>query len=311
MSNLSLQTSAYQDLRQTAEWANYLKLIGWNPHVLDGIQVYIRSLPFTSYSLVKVQRPIASVPFAKIDDLAKSSRALFTIIEPYNTCCNTHEFSRFGYVETPLMLTYTATSRLDIQRPIKEVVAGFSSNARRNIKKGERNNLRVEVVRPQSYNATRWGLAFYQLMKETAASKGFYCVSLTETAKKIQALQEISVLLFAYHNDDNEPISAIWLAYSQKIAYYLHAASTYRGYAASANYLLVSEGIRYLQSLGVEVFDFDSIYDYRFPNVNSSWKGFSEFKRKFKGQEILFPMPQIKFYNKALGLLHKYTILPC
>jgi len=75
-------------------------------------------------------------------------------------------------------------------------------------------------------------------------------------------------------------------------AYYYYAFTSKEGRKKFAQYLLVWEAIKLTKKRGCKIFDFEGIYDERFPI--KAWKGFSHFKQSFGGKEIEYPGVFIK-----------------
>jgi len=77
-----------------------------------------------------------------------------------------------------------------------------------------------------------------------------------------------------------------------EISYYWQAFSNNEGRKNFAQYRIVWEGILWAKKQGAKIFDFEGIYDERFPNKN--WKGFTHFKKSFGGYEVEYPGAFIK-----------------
>lgn len=99
---------------------------------------------------------------------------------------------------------------------------------------------------------------------------------------------------------DNIVLAGALILIHDKISYYFHAASTPEGQKLSAPYLVVWEAIKLAKKKDCRVFDFEGIYDERFPI--KSWKGFTHFKKSFGGKEVEYSKTSLKFYNPLLNL---------
>ncbi|HSX49301.1 MAG TPA: peptidoglycan bridge formation glycyltransferase FemA/FemB family protein, partial [Candidatus Saccharimonadales bacterium] len=84
-----------------------------------------------------------------------------------------------------------------------------------------------------------------------------------------------------------KPIAALFILIFDKVAYYMYAASNNEGKKLFAPTLLTWEAILLTKKSGCKIFDFDGIYDERFPL--KSWLGFTKFKKGFGGKEIEYP----------------------
>jgi hypothetical protein len=296
-------------IRQSSYWQHYLRSLGWKTIQVWGICVYIRQIPYTNYSIIKIQEPEGKLPFEEIDEIAHHHRTLFTVIEPHASLANEDEFKDNNYIPCQFSLTPTATICVDLQRSPCELFARFTVNTRRDIRKAIKNRIRVQISKIDTDSLFKTASYMYSLIESTARLKRFVNLSFMEILNKMIALDDISWVLFAFTEACPDPISAIWVAHYQGIVYYLHAGSGRDGYRLCANHLLVFEAMKLSQKLGAHTFDFEGIHDWRFPRNNPSWKGFTYFKRRFNGQEILRPQPRIKFYSKACRWLYKSTSL--
>ena len=68
-----------QDLRQTQEWANYLKLIGWQVEKVPDF-LYVRKIPLLPWSIGKLQRA-KNVDWALVQRARKKYRMIKVITE--------------------------------------------------------------------------------------------------------------------------------------------------------------------------------------------------------------------------------------
>jgi lipid II:glycine glycyltransferase (peptidoglycan interpeptide bridge formation enzyme) len=59
------------------------------------------------------------------------------------------------------------------------------------------------------------------------------------------------------------------------------------GRSTLSQYTLLWNGILWAKKNGYKIFDFEGIFDPRFPDKN--WKGFTHFKRSFGGEEVIYP----------------------
>ena len=71
------------------------------------------------------------------------------------------------------------------------------------------------------------------------------------------------------------------------VGYYWQAFTNKEGRKEQIQYKIVWEGILWAKKRGAKVFDFEGIYDPRFPD--KSWLGFTHFKKSFGGYEVEYP----------------------
>jgi len=70
-------------------------------------------------------------------------------------------------------------------------------------------------------------------------------------------------------------------------ANYYHTWTSKHGRVSGAHYKLVWDSILQAKKEGLMFYDFEGIYDSRWPQ--KKWKGFTEFKKKFGGEVVQFP----------------------
>lgn len=293
------------DPRQAPQWGEYLQKIGWKIEKVDQHQVFIRQLPIVNASVIKIQRPIGPIPFLKFDRLAKKYRAWCVVVEPHLADYNPAIFVKNGYQPSKLRFAHTATIKIDLTQTQAKLWQSFSDNARRNINKARGNHLRIETIfLKKEVDDWRFRL-FYQLLKAMAKQKKFFITGYDDFASKMTAFKDSSILLAAYQSRSRTPVAMLWLAYFNKVVFYVHPAITPLGYQLLANYLLIWEGLKLAKILNLKVFDFESIYDERFPKDHPKWQGYTEFKKRWHGTIVKYPPAWIKFYNWGFKLLYQ------
>lgn len=299
------------DARQTPEWGHYMSKIGWISESIDNTHILIRPLKPFPWSMVKISHPVGPIPFAHIDKLAKKYHAFAVIIEPHIYKYDENSFKSNHYRVSAWRYAHTATIKINTAIAENDLFASFSENARRNIRKAEKLNLAVEIIALKNEHTDLHVKRFYSLLESLHQMKKFDIFSYEEYSKKINAFKETSYLLFAYSKNNKDPIGAVWIAHYQHVMSYLQTGITQEGYNMSANYLLVWEALKLAQKFKLDVFDFESIYDPRYPSDHVRWKGYTEFKKRFHGRLIEYPTSWIKLYNPFFKLLYLcFTTLP-
>jgi lipid II:glycine glycyltransferase (peptidoglycan interpeptide bridge formation enzyme) len=298
----------HTDIRQTDEWAQYMQSIGWSIEKLNNVYIFIRQVKPFKHSMIKVSHPQGPIPFTQIEELATKYNALFVLIEPHTVGYTESEYKKHNYKISHLRTAFSATRLIDLRPTEQEIFNTFSENARRNIKKAQKNNLITEHIEMSADNAQQALHEFYELYKHVGQSKNFYVLPLSEIEHKMNALKTGSYLSFVKESENTAPIAAVWYIRCKQTLFYMHVGITQEGYDKTANYLLVWEGLKYGKAKDMQVLDFESVYDKRNPKENKKWIGYSEFKSRFHGTELLYPPSWIKIYNplfKAIYMLGK------
>jgi len=270
-----------QDLRQTPQYAIYMQKIGWKVEWENGCFYYIKRLPFLG-SVIKFQRP-TTLDHHDIETLAKKYKVFQVILEPKDESQAITLKSHFYKLSKSPFLP-SKTIHIHLNKSEEEILKTLHQKTRYNIKIAERNGIEIWSSEDIDQFADFW----QQCAKK---QRGMFLSQKKEIKEIFKAFGEHAELLFAYHN--KMLVGAILLIHSNEVSYYMYAASTNEGKKLFAPTYLVWKGVQQSKWRGSKIFDFEGIYDDRFPLP--TWKGFSKFKKSWGGEEVLYPGCFIKW----------------
>jgi len=266
-----------KDIRQSALYADYLSRAGWMVEKASGINYFIKKLPIVG-SVIKIQRP-EEIELDKIDRLAKIYRALQIIVEPKNTI-DIGPLTKNGYRLSKSPYLPTKTLQIDLTKPKEKIFQNLLKDARYAIRENpdckagftidieEFRSIWKKSVGPRRYIPS---LKHLVALKKSFGNNCAFC-SCSSTSKQIKA-------------------GAIFLL-ADGVGYYWQAFTNKEGRRALMQYKIVWEGLLWAKKMGAKIFDFEGIYDERFPN--KSWLGFTHFKKSFGGIVVEYPGAFIK-----------------
>ena len=267
------QSNKMADIRQSTEYANYLAEIGWIVEKNDGAYYFIKKLPFIG-SVIKNQRP-EKINLSKIEGLRKKYRAFQIILEPKDkkqeilVKNNGFKLSKSPYLPTKTLQLDLTLSKQKLFNNLKK---DCKHEIRRSVKYCLKNIKNTEEFRNEWKKAI--GLKRYvpPISHLIALKKSFKnnCIFLMTSLST-----EVSAKSGAIFLRDGE------------VAYYWQAFTNKSGRKSKTQYKIVWEGILWAKKNRAKVFDFEGIYDERFPN--KSWLGFTHFKKSFGGYEVGYP----------------------
>lgn len=274
------------DIRQSLHYANYLKSNGWTVERIDGINYFIKKLPILG-SILKLQRP-KKIDFKIIEKLSKKYGVFQTIIEPDLTSrhrpigsLTIHKLispSGFKLSRNPYLPTKTL--QINLTQTKEQIYSKFSKDCKYSIRKGS--GLTIK-----EYSTPKEIKEFRKAWKKSVSFKRF-----VPSAKQLINLKKnfppnYSAFL-ASHNIVGSIIGgAIFTRSDKDFSYYWQAFTNYEGRTSLSQYPLLYHGLLWAKRQKCRTFDFEGIYDSRFPN--KSWLGFTHFKKSFGGKEILYP----------------------
>ncbi len=287
-------------LRQTSAWADFLKHKNWKIKQINSenrlVTLYIKKIPLLG-SVIKIQRQLNPLPIKEIEDLAKSERAVQITIEPYGNFKQEEKLKKYKYKPNKSPLLPPKTLLINLHLSNQDLLKQMHYSGRRGIRNAKKAPIQIRAVEAKEKNLAN----FTSTMKKRARSKGFEPADLKTIQQKALTFGEKSILLFAYSN--SEFIGGVLGLGAEDTLHYHHAVTTKKGRKTDAAYLLIWELLLWGKKSGYHTFDFGGIADQRFPKTKS-WQGFTEFKRKFGGEEVEWPHPWVK-WRIPQGILPK------
>ncbi len=264
------------DLRQSLTWGRYLQKIGWQTTEIDGAQVFIRKIPLFPWPIGKIQRPDHLPDLGRLDKLISEQKCCRFYLEPLNQK-QVQKLENTGWKTTKELFLPAKTLVLNLGQPLEKIQAQMHKDARQATRKkpaGEKIR-RIEEK--------EWG-NFYQSWKKIAGWK-----RLIPTKKVMDDLKIVfgSDALFLAAWKERKIIGGTVVLTAGKKAFYFYAFTGEEGRKLGSQYRVVWEAIKLAKEKGCREFDFEGIFDSRFPI--KSWRGFSHFKKSFGGEEKTYP----------------------
>lgn len=256
------------DIRQTSYYARHLKNIGWEVESINHIKYFIKKLPLFG-SIIKVQRP-EEIQISKIRELAKKYHTVLTIVEPKHEI-DANFLEKIGFKKGKKPYLPTKTLHLELIKPLDDLFDGLKKDAKSIL--GKNQNLEIK----NSKNTKR----FRESWKKAVGFRRF-----VPSTNYLQSLKKSFKDNSLFLKTKDSSSGAIFLK-SDSLVYYWQAFSSKKGREEKAQYKIVWEGILWAKKKGAKIFDFEGIYDKRFPD--KSWLGFSHFKKSFGGNEVKYP----------------------
>jgi lipid II:glycine glycyltransferase (peptidoglycan interpeptide bridge formation enzyme) len=299
------------DLRQTKEYANYMETIGWKVERIENTNYFIKTLPLLG-SVLKIQRPkeLSSLVFEQIRSLEKKYRVFQTIVEPSEEA-DSKQLMANDFKQSKSPYLPSKTIHIDVAKNDSALLSAMHYKTRYNIKNAQRNDVWIETSQDIKTFATLWqieakerGFFLSQENEINALYTSFgaktqiifaHSSSLraNEMSVAISNKNKSSIEIASSQTPRNDILGGILLLFTKDICYYMYAFSTKEGKKLFAPTLLVWEALQIAKKKKVNFFDFEGIFDERFPLPK--WKGFSRFKQSFGGEEVTYPGAFVKW----------------
>lgn len=283
------------DIRQSPQFAKFMQDIGWEIDKIDSTYIYLRRFPLAGY-FAKIPRPKLPIDLSAISDLVRKKKIFRLKIAPMVI----NNDKNYRYYQNQLLagnwkidqspFNPTTTIHIDLTQSEQQIFAHFNQAKRRGVRRAIKNGIVVKEsnnidgfikIRQKQY----FPLGFLITKEMKAIWKNFY----PQNAALLLAYPyPISQLSAAAKIWEIKPLAGILLLFYDKIAYYWYASSLPSGKKLFAPTLLVWEALKLAKNRGCKFFDFEGIYDERFPKAAESWKGFTKFKEGFGGKKIIY-----------------------
>jgi len=280
---ISKDFEVVEDLRQSKEYGMYMESIGWEAIKIKNtnFQVFIKRLG--PVGIAKLQRTKGELPMGIIENILKENHVMMCKIEPIHITPYPPLNLRGGIKEGDILkasgyrlsswpLLGTKTLRVDLRPAEDKIFNSFKKDCRYILRKVL--STKCEVLKNDYKN-------FYEIWKKSARRKNLWIPGEKEY-KSLVGIFGKKVFCITVSN-----MAGALLLTHKNTAFYYYAGSTAEGTKLNLPYLVVWEAMKEAKKRNCKMWDFEGIYDPRWPN--KSWKGFTHFKKSFGGKEIEFP----------------------
>lgn len=251
-----------KDLRQSAEYEKFMKQLGWTTEN----HIFIKKTGFIT--LAKMRRPYEITDWTEIKNVLNKYKVNVCRIDP--EIANIAEYKKNGFELSRDQMVATKTLLLDISIPEVKILGEFATETRRKLKK-----LLSYEVKLDKFDE------FYNILRNGYKEIDVWCPPKTEFDALINSFGKKCFCVTI----DNK--AGCLVIIHKQVAEYYYASATHEGKAENLPYLLAWEAIKEAKKRGAKVWDWNGLYDERFPEKR--YLGFSFFKRRFGGTELEFP----------------------
>lgn len=280
-----LQASAWAEFR--SKWGN--EIVETKYGLLT-----LHHLPLTSQKIgmfIKGPAPTKKM-LEDLKELGKEKNLVFIKLEP-NTPKSPKltELMRTGGAVPGKTLFTPSTFWIDLRPAEQDLLKGFSSKTRYNIRVAERNG----VIVKEDNSSTAFD-KYLELTRETVRRQGFYAHSEKYHRLMWMILKKAGIahLLTATYQKE---IITTWILFSWKnFLYYPYGASTEEHKNVMANNLMMWEAIKFGKKLGLTIFDLWG---------REEGKGFTKFKEGYNPRVVEFLGTWDLIINKPMYYVYK------
>lgn len=220
----------------------------------------------------------------KCKEIAKKENAVFLRVEPF--VVKNGLLKKLGFIKvmnfSPLSRQFSPmnTLLLDISKPEEKLLAEMKPKWRYNIKLAEKKGVKTRAGKSEADLKK-----FYELSCGME-KRGYSSHSYEHYKKLVDILEKSKSGKFLIAEHEGEIIAAIIVTMFNKVAIYLHGASSDSKRELMPNHLLQWEAIKLAKNQGCEVYDFWGIAPEDVKNHD--WAGITRFKLGFGGEKVQF-----------------------
>lgn len=286
------------DIRQSPNWAAYLKTIGWEtftPGPEKSKIIYTKY--FGPLKLAKAQRLTHSKNEIQQIISACKAEGVFLLKMDLTASQKEIDYTKFGFIKSKKPTLPPKTILIDLTNTEQKLWENLSKSAKYGVNRAKREGFITKVIRAPSKNEVA---EFYETIIGTLRTRDLVDYGLEDLLRKIEIFGENSFIAFSL-NPEGEVMGANLYLGFEKGVWFLQGGTTDVGRKSKAGYLLYWDAFMYFKNLGFEFLDLEGAFDPRFPKFTSGWEGFTEFKMKFGGVEVEMPDPVFRFVHEGLN----------
>lgn len=277
------------DVRQTKEYACFMKKMGWQTKLLGkNRQVFIKRIPFFPFSIIKILRCKDLIQLNKLIDRLKKYRPLFIKIQLFSFQKLKFKNKNQQLKTDKHPLIPTKTLWIDLKKSEKQLLKEMRPKMRYNIGLVKRKGIKTRVISGDKISEKQLK-NFYSLWQQNKPFNWLFKPSFKELQCLKDSFKDKCFFIFAFK--DKELVSQVFILSSQNMAFDWFGANSFLGRKLFAKSLVMWTAIREAKKRKLKIFDFEGIYDHRFHKNQKGWQGFSFFKKGFGGKEIEFSQP--------------------
>jgi lipid II:glycine glycyltransferase (peptidoglycan interpeptide bridge formation enzyme) len=281
------------DIRQSDQWSEYLKMYNWKSYRLSSGVVF-RVSKTGPLVFGKLHRPenINDSVLTELHDTALKYKVTSLKISP-TPSNNLNSLANAGFKECRSIDLPPRTIFIDLSCGEGVLWDHFLPTCRRAINRARTDSNKVEIIQNPNRKTVE---EYYKIVSSRGHKKGYYVQSLNDQVRKIEVFKDKSFIINVYSKEGLILGTKMFLGFKDAI-WYMHGGITNEGQKSSSGYLLVWNSLKHFMRLGYKVFDFEGLSDSRLKHLTNSWQGYSDFKLKFGGTIIEFPLPYLKYYR--------------
>lgn len=281
------------DTRQSDEWSKYLEMYHWESVRLSNGSI-LRMVPLLGVKFAKLQRPkpLTKGDLEEIDRICKKNRTVFIRIFPNLkqdvSILEKHKYKVDNSTDSP-----PKTMLMDLQKDQQKLWNNLSKGCRYSINRANRYGVKVEIIQnPKTEDIEN----FHKLIAKRGKKKNYHVQSMQDQKHKVKVFGDQSYIANAYDKEGNILGTKMFLGLNNNI-WYFSGGTSELGQKSKGGYKLLWDSIVYFKDKGYEVMDLEGLADDRLKDKTKSWRGYTEFKLKFNGEIIEYPLPYKKYFN--------------
>lgn len=287
------------DIRQSDNWSRYQEMYGWKSLTLSQGHV-LRFNSFLIFNTARLQRPkpLCDNDMDEINKVCTKNNIAFLKISPSHkqdiSILKKHNYKETKNIEFP-----PTTMFIDLNKGLNTLWSNLSNGCRYSINRSGREGDYVEIFRNPEGDVVN---NYYDIIQQRGRKKGYYVLSLRDHACKVSKFTN-EAFIFNVYNKEGTPLGTkLFLGFNNNI-WYMHGGITELGQKSKGNYKLLWQAISYFNNLGYNNMDIEGLDDVRLKKRTAKWKGYSHFKKRFKGTTVEFPLPHQKIFLKNIPYL--------
>lgn len=264
---------------QSPEWEKFQQAFGRKTWRIDNFLIIRHDLPFGFSYLYcprpKIENPDKSLKSATADfrDLGLKEKSIFLKLEP--EMADPEYLTSLGFIKSKKEIQPLRTLVLDLEKTEDELLAAMHKKTRYDIRVAQKHGAAIRELNLGDLGET------WRIFRVASSRNRFHLHPRSYYEKMIEVLRPSGFLKIFGAFFDEELVAVVFTIFYNKCAIYIHGAFDHDQKGLGAPHLLNWHIIREAKKLGFQKYDFWGI--------SEKYPGVTRFKRRFGGDEVVYP----------------------
>lgn len=268
------------DIRQTPQYASFMESIEWQVIDYKKSKIFIKKLPFLHLYVGKMLHSKHQLTSLEINKIKKQYQLIYFSYEPFVIEKAVSGRIYWKQNHNSHKLIPTKTLWINLTKDYLDLLQNLKAKTRYNLNRADK-RLGFETIDGDIITNDILSKIIDLWSKNNPYNKLFPAPK-NEFINLLKTFGNQSFLIRSFEkNNSSKTLAFCLILCSPNMAFYWHNGSNILGRQLFAPTFCVWQAIKESKKRKLQIFDFEGLFDERFPKLNINWKGFTKFKESF------------------------------